>query len=600
MLRICLPLILTLPALGAAPARPKVKEVWQPQAAKEVGGVLGERLKLWREKRLWRVAADPGFIEPFEGGAGSHLWKPLGSGRAGQGESAGSSPLWQGEHIGKWLHAATLAYEQTGDEKLLAALREHVRRLVAAQKENGYLGTYAPEKRFYAPPDNDTWRSWDIWTQRYNLYGLLTWDRFHPDPAAVLACVRMGDLLLETFGPGKRDMTQIGTRRGMSSGTLLESIVMLYERTGEPRFLDFARHIVRMSEDNPKYRLLSAMLARQDVSGPGDGKAYQLMAVLLGYGDLYRLTGEAQWLKAAVNGWENIRAGHLYETGGPWSFAHVDFKNNECFAPPELFDPAHPVEVCSVTTWVQLSLQLLRITGEARYASEAERAVLNQVMASQSPDGIAWCTHPAANTLDRKYVESVNCCASSGPRALEMLPGHLVGVAGEAVSVAGYLPATVIVPGRGVKLTIRGDYPFANRASIALEMAKPASFPIDFAPGFGAKALRVEVDGKAQQTQLQPSGFYRVRRTWEPGARIEVIFDFPVTAHVRQGRDQRRWVAFSRGPIVLAAETPFEIPDARNAAALVQGDSIKRGPRLAPYYRVGSPKGRVVTYFPVK
>jgi len=585
MLRICLCLLLTLSASGAARVQPKVKDAWQPQAAKEVGGVLGERLELWREHQLWRKINDPFLLEGFESPPGKHLW--------------------QGEHVGKWLHAATLAYEATHDEKLLRKLQDTVHRLVAAQQPNGYLGTYSPEMRFYAPPGEHTRRSWDIWTHRYNIYGLLTYDRFHPDPAAVRACVRMGDLLLDTFGPGKRDMTHQGTRWGMSSGTLLESMVMLYERTGEARFLDFARHIVRMSEDNPKFRLLSAMLAHQDVSGPGDGKAYQLMAVLLGYGELYRQTGEAQWIKGVVNGWENIRAGHLYVTGGPWSYKSTPAKNQECFAPPEFFDPAHAVvEVCSVTTWVQLSLQLLRITGEARYASEAERAVLNQVIGSQSPDGIAWSTHPPANTPDRKYVDSMSCCASSGPRALELFATHLVGIAGEAVSIASYLPATVTIPDRRLKLTIRGDYPFASRASVVFEMAKPASFPVDFALPSGAKALRVEVNGKAQKARHQTSGFYRVWRTWSPGTRIEVVFDFPVTAHVQHGRGGRRWVAFTRGPIVLAAERSFEFPDARDASALIEGEGerirIKGGPHLAPYYRVGSPRGPVVTYFPVK
>ena len=64
--------------------------------------------------------------------------------------------------------------------------------------------------------------------------------------------------------------------------------MMLYERTGEERFLQFAEHIVGSSEANEGLRLLSAMLAGEDVSGPGLGKAYQLMANLLGYGELYR------------------------------------------------------------------------------------------------------------------------------------------------------------------------------------------------------------------------------------------------------------------------------------------------------------------------
>jgi len=96
----------------------------------------------------------------------------------------------------------------------------------------------------------------------------------------------MADLLIETFGKGKADLTRYGTRRGISATTLLESIVMLYERTGDRKYLDFAGHIVAMSEANPKLRLMGNMLEKGSVVKSGDGKAYQLMANLLGYARL--------------------------------------------------------------------------------------------------------------------------------------------------------------------------------------------------------------------------------------------------------------------------------------------------------------------------
>ena len=209
---------------------------------------------------------------------------------------------WQGEHVGKWLHAATLAYEQTRDEKLLDALQDVVKRLIATQEANGYLGTYAAESRFTAMPENVSVSSvadditpgkkkaarkprggWDTWTLRYNIYGLLTYERFHPDPRVVEACRKMADLLIEVYGEGKADLTKYGTRQGISATTLLESIVMLYERTQDRKYLEFAEHIVAMSEKNPKLRLMGAMLDRDSVIYSGDGKAYQLMANLLGY-----------------------------------------------------------------------------------------------------------------------------------------------------------------------------------------------------------------------------------------------------------------------------------------------------------------------------
>src|SRR5437870_5799646 len=141
-------------------------------------------------------------------------------------------------------------------------------------------------------------------------------------------------------------------------------------------------------ESNDRLKLVSAMQAGVDVSIPGDGKAYQLMSVLLGYGELYRHTGRAQFLEAMTKAWETIRSQHVYETGGPWGYKSNAVKNVECFAEARYYHPSNPVETCATTTWIQLSLALLRLTGEARYGAEAERALLNHLIGAQSPNGV--------------------------------------------------------------------------------------------------------------------------------------------------------------------------------------------------------------------
>ena len=112
-----------------SPVTPKVADALQPTVPDRVGGILGERLDAWRQVRLWRVVNDPFLLDGFLHPPGKHPW--------------------QGEHVGKWLHAASLAAGATDDPKLDQALRAVAAKLVAAQEANGYLGTYAPEKRFY-------------------------------------------------------------------------------------------------------------------------------------------------------------------------------------------------------------------------------------------------------------------------------------------------------------------------------------------------------------------------------------------------------------------------------------------------------------------
>ena len=516
---------------------PRVKDVVQPAAPSRIGGILGRRLDLWRRHRLERVGKDPFLLEGFRSPPGKHPW--------------------QGEHVGKWLHATTLACDATHDKEIAALLKHAVDELVAAQHSDGYLGTYAPERRFYNPNDSMAKRSWDIWTHRYLLYGLLTYDRFCDCPAAVEACVRMGELLLESFGPSGRDLTQLGTRRGLSSAVLLESIMMLYERTGEERFLRFAEHIVRCIEQNPQLRLMGAMSDGVDVSVPGDGKAYQLMATLLGYAELHRHTGKADYLKPAVTAWEIIRSDHLYETGGPWSYKSDNVKNQECFALPRYFHPTNYVETCSTTTWIQLSLLLWRITGEARFADEAERAVLNHLIGAQSPNGNDWAYFTMANQPERGYKDEITCCASSGPRALELYARHLVAKTDDALVLNSYLPMSVALHeliGKRARLVVGGEYPFHEHATLTLESKQPIELTLDFRVPIGVDALEVTLDGGRQPLRKTPLGYRRLQRTWRPGETVTLGFDMPVKAHFHTGRDGTRWVVFTRGPLVLAQD----------------------------------------------
>ena len=148
---------------------------------------------------------------------------------------------WDGEHVGKWLHAATLAWANTGDPALREKLDYIAAELAKCQMEDGYLGTYVESNR---------WRSWDVWAHKYNLLGLITYVRYTGNTAPLTTCRRMADLLCNTFGdePGKRDIIKSGPQVGMAPTSVLEPMALLYRLTGEPRYLDFCKYILRAWE----------------------------------------------------------------------------------------------------------------------------------------------------------------------------------------------------------------------------------------------------------------------------------------------------------------------------------------------------------------
>ncbi len=377
-------------------------------------GYLGQRMQINLEKRLLKLDLDS-ILRPFEQ-------------RPGQ-------QMWVGEHVGKWLHAATLYWEQTRDPRIKAKMDETVRRLLATQLEDGYLGTYKPE---------DHWTSWDVWSHKYNLIGLLAYYRVTDDEDAFRACRRIGDLLASTFGSGEGQLDIVDSKHsthvGMASGSVLEPMVMLHRYTGDERYLQFCNYIVDAWEQPHGPKLISSLLEKEgNVLRTANNKSYEMMSCLVGCLELYRVTGDQRLLDACRSAWEDIREKRLYVIGSS-SWAEHFRDDHDLYAEGEYRGSkfCSTSEGCVSVTWMQLSFQLLQLTGQSKYAEELERTIYNALLASQSPHS-GEVSYFLALLGDRKRYGEVThgiapdvcCCASSVPRGLALIPQMTAGVIGE-------------------------------------------------------------------------------------------------------------------------------------------------------------------------
>ena len=207
---------------------------------------------------------------------------------------------WDGEHVGKWLHAATLAWANTGDPASQQT-GYGARSCPNASFADGYLGTYL---------EKDRWTEWDVWAHKYNLIGLITYMRYTGNREPLPACRRMADLLCGTFGdePGKRDIITAGHHVGMAPTSVLEPMVLLYRLTGEPRYLDFCSYILRAWEQPNGPHIVSTLADAKRVDKVGNGKAYEMLSCLNGALEYYRTVGDPQILDACLNAWQDIVA----------------------------------------------------------------------------------------------------------------------------------------------------------------------------------------------------------------------------------------------------------------------------------------------------
>jgi DUF1680 family protein len=451
---------------------------------------------------------------------------------------------WDGEHVGKWLHAATLAWVNTGDPALRAKLDYTVSELSKCQLADGYLGTYL---------DKDRWTEWDVWAHKYNLIGLLTYVQYTGNQEPMVVCRRMGDLLCNTFGdtPGKRDIIPAGEHVGMAPTSVLEPMVLLYRMTGEARYLDFCKYILRSWEQDNGPHIISRLREFKRVDKVGDGKAYEMLSCLNGALEYYRATGgDPHILEACLNAWRDIADHRLYLTGTA-SYREVF---HDDFDLPNTDDVG---ETCVTVTWLQFNAQLLRLTGEARCAEQLERAVLNQLFGAQQPDCSAWGYYVQMEG-QKPYKTSLdgNCCLSSGPRGIALIPTFAESTDADGLVVNLYEAGQAklrLREGTPVTLSTETQYPAGERIRMTVNPAIAKEFTIKVRIPAWCQAASFTAAGQKVEPRIGPDGYAAFKRRWAPGEQLELNFPMEpriiLGDHLNQGK-----AAVLYGPLVLAAD----------------------------------------------
>jgi DUF1680 family protein len=563
---------------------------------------------------------------------------------------------WYGEHAGKWLYAAAKAAARTGDAVLSDRVKRVADYLVGLQDAEGYLGTYAAERRFMRkqPPKPVSWdgapsvRTWDIWTHAYLMLGLIEAHRLLGIARYLEASCRIGDLCWRTLTSGGIDITDLGNHHGMSATVLMDPALELHFATGEQRYLDLALRILEQADRNPRLALLTQALAGADAAEIATGKAYQLIWNLVALAKLHRATGEASYLRAVVSLWRNIRDHHLTLGGGPWG--GVGQRSREVFNPAIVFSPYGYVETCSTLAWTQLNRELLAITGEAAYAEEIERTAYNDLLGAQAPDGEDWCyyTFPNGRRIHTTYWR---CCKSSGAMALEELSSVAYATTADGVQIHMLGPSDAALQVRGVgtvRLEQRTGYPFDGEVSIHVAPERTAAFKVhvripDWATGAG-----ISVNGASCPLPNPPpfhgggqggGFFFAIDREWRSGDVITLSLPMQPRAHVRTHSNTQEsrapddspvrqevlhfdYLAITRGPLVYATglidgykvEETLRVPPPTESAWLetlpaagAEGPDVRVSPLgrpalvFTPYYRAGGRRDRTwrLTWMPL-
>jgi DUF1680 family protein len=510
---------MTLAFLALAPTR----DVFTPAAPQsvQIRGRLGEKLDLCVKNRL--LAQE---IEPL-----------VASYRA---KTETGATDWRCEYWGKWYTSLTLADAYRSTPATRGKRDEAAAALIATADPDGYLGTRLPKYHL---------DGWDVWGRKYALLGLIAdYDRTQ-DKRILQAARRQTDILIAELGPGKTNIADVGEWNGLPASSVLEPVALVYQRTGEKKYLDFAEHIVAAWSHPSKrlpagMRLIEDSLAGKRPSQMCAPKSYEMMSCFEGLCELYRATGKWEYLHSAEKIAEGIRQNEATAVGvGTSNEVWFDGATKQTGPVPK------PMETCVTVTWMKLCDQLLRLTGDVHYADDLEKNLYNGLLGAMMPDGKWWAYFsgmmgPRVPSYVQHADVGLSCCVVNGPRALMLTPAWAFMKSAEGPVVNLYAPSTAKID--DVKLDITGDYPVSNQVEIRVTPKQPREFTLTLRIPEWSRRTEFKVNG--QWISVTP-GYTKICRTWHTGDRVTLAFDMHPSIAQSNGQ-----VALQRGPVVLALD----------------------------------------------
>jgi len=474
--------------------------------------------------------------------------------------------LWRCEFWGKWFTSAAAAYQYTKDKQLRSIVDKAVAELLATQNPNGYIGTYQDDAHL---------QGWDVWGRKYVLLGLLDYYDITSDRDTLSAAVRQADFLLSEVGPGKADIVKLGHWNGMAASSILEPVMLLYRKTGQKRYLDFARYIVgQWSSPNgpdliekalanvPVYRMFGddPNLSQhphypEGYGAYGKSKAYEMMSCFNGLAQLYRFDNDPRYGRALENIWENIRKNEITIVG---SGSDMERWFGGRYRQTQVVRDW--METCVTVTWMQLCYQMLCLTGQPRFADEIEISAYNALLGAMKQDGTWWSHYsplsgirgPAPKQCDMNQ----NCCVANGPRGMMLLPKVAVMCDGQGPVVNLYFEGrakVLLSTANGVELVMKTDYPRGDTITITVRPDRPESFPVSLRiPAWSQKNL-LKINAQNWHTQPAAGTYLEIRRQWQDADVLELKLD--TRGRICSAPNSQNYLAVMRGPIVLAVDS---------------------------------------------
>lgn len=486
---------------------------------------------------------------------------------------------WRGEFWGKMMRGGVVTYQAEKNEKLYTVLRDSVEDLLSVQEKSGRISSY---------PEEIELNGWDMWGRKYVMAGLEYFLEICKSEALkkriIRALKRHADYILKKVGARRGQKSIFATSQnygGLNSCSILKFMLKLYNLTGEQRYFDFSTYLVEggfcADMNLIDLCLHKTMYPYQFIHK----KAYEMASCFEGLLEYYKITKNEEDLQAVINFTDMIAETDFTLIGGIGYDG--EFLSNSTEGQLEPFEDIAQ-ETCVSVTYLGLCVELLSLTGEAKYVDFIERIAFNILYGSvnnehqtmKRTEGMVYTVEETKSvphepfpfdsyspiTLGKRGKRvggfmrmqdgrSYGCCACIGSVATAQvgLCTIMQGTNGIYVNLYQQCKYEQDMDGQRVQLRMLANPYGKSGAKITLD-GKGQKFVLGLRVPNWAENFEVFIGGEKAVGKME-KGYLLVERVWEKDV-VEVKYLTPVKVVKKGGM-----VAFTRGPIVLCRDERF-------------------------------------------
>ncbi|SFW47299.1 glycoside hydrolase family 127 protein [Chitinophaga sancti] len=491
--------------------------------------------------------------------------------------------------IYKTIEGASFSMAVTPDKKMDQYVDSLIGIVAKAQEPDGYLYT----ARTIDPLHPPEWAGPERWVNEHvmshELYN--SGHLFEAASAHFLAtgkrnfldiALKNADLLVKTFGPGKR---------GVAPGheVVEMGLVKLYRITGRKDYLALAKFFIdergkrgynkesKSEWQNGKYWQDDKPVTAQDEA---EGHAVRAMYLYAAMADIAAIDGDTAYLAAIDRIWNNMTGKKIYVQGGIGAVPDGERFGEDY----ELPNATAYNETCAAIGNAFWNERMFLLHGDAKYVDLLEKVMYNGLISGLGLDGKSFFYTNAMQVTDdfkhgslersRSGWFECSCCPTNLVRFLPSVPGYMYGQNGSKLYVNLFINSTanLKVNNSDVVLTQQHAYPWEGNISLKVDPVKAAAFELYVrVPGWvrgeaipdglykfrdtTADAVVVYVNGQAVPYKME-KGYAVLNRMWKKGDVVTMNLPMKVKEVVADGRlvDDVGKVAIQRGPLVYCAE----------------------------------------------